>query len=286
MLLLWWPFISKAQTDSAKSEELISPSAEFISIQKADNSIDLKAIFKAKIKGGFIKLAGLKIDFSLVSDSSSKELGSAYTDDRGVALFNCKAADVLTDKEGKMHFKASFAGDKKVEAATEEVTVKKAMLQIVPVKEDSIFSVQVKLVDISSGKEVPVPDADLGIFVTRLFNPLKVGEGKTDSSGLVSVEVPNDLPGDDKGNITLLARLDDNETYGNLEASVTQQWGIPVSDELKELPRALWSTHPPMWMLVTFVILISVVWGHYIVIIYELFRLRKEEKQAARTTSA
>ena len=87
------------------------------------------------------------------------------------------------------------------------------------------------------------------------------------------------MPGDDKGNITLLARLEENETYGNLKASVMQQCGTPVSSELKDIPRALWSPHPPIWMLVTFVVLMSAVWGHYLVIIIQLIRLRKEEPE-------
>jgi hypothetical protein len=124
---------------------------------------------------------------------------------------------------------------------------------------------------------MPVDSTTLGVYVKRLFSALKLGEGTTNASGETTIEIPNDLPGDAKGNLTLLARLDENETYGNLEASVVQQWGTPVSDEVKELPRALWSSHPPIWMLVTFVVLMSTVWGHYLVIIIQLFRLRKEE---------
>ena len=78
-----------------------------------------------------------------------------------------------------------------------------------------------------------------------------------------------------------MAKLDENEVYGNLEAAVTQPWGTPVSDELKALPRALWGTLPPLWMPITFLILMTAVWGHYIVIIFELFRLRKEEPKTA-----
>jgi hypothetical protein len=77
----------------------------------------------------------------------------------------------------------------------------------------------------------------------------------------------------------LLARLDESELFGRLEASSTQVWGISVSDQLKKMPRALWTSDPPIWMLVTFIILMTAVWGHYIVIIVQLFRLRKEEPQ-------
>jgi hypothetical protein len=163
-----------------------------------------------------------------------------------------------------------------METADGEVTVKKAQLQITPVKEDSLLTVKVKFVSPgaadSAGK-----DLTIGIFVKRSYNPLKIGEGTTDENGEVTVEIPANLPGDDKGNITLMAKIDENETYGNLEASAVQQWGKPVSTKLEEQPRALWSVHPPLWMLITFISLMVIVWGHFLVIVYELFRLRKEE---------
>jgi hypothetical protein len=269
------------QTDSTQSKDkeeavAVSPSIDFISIQKSDNTIDLRAIFKAKIEGTLTKLPGLMIRFFSTADSVEKELGQAMTDRSGIAVFNCKADELIPDKEGKLHFKVSFAGGKSIEAAEEVVAVKRARLIITPVKGDSVLTVQLKLVDLNNGIETPIPETNLGVFVKRLFSPLKLGEGKTDENGDASVEIPNKLPGDAKGNIILLAKLEDNEQYGNLEAAITRQWGVPVSDEIKELPRALWSSHPPLWMVITFIVLMTAVWGHYIVILYELFRLRKE----------
>lgn len=289
LLVLLIPAGLFAQTDSAKAKEeppaaeepsLISPSIEFISVQKADSSVDLKATMKAKVKGSSIKLALLKVTFKLVTDSAEKDLGFVITDKVGKAVLNVKNENLLLDKEGKLHFKASFAGNKAMDAAEEEVSVKRARLVITPVKEDSTMSVQVKLVDLSTGKETPVPSATVGIFVKRMFNPLKVGEGTTDSSGEASVDFPANLPGDPKGNLTLMGKLDENETYGNLEASVAEPWGVPVSDKIEDQPRALWSSHPPLWMLITFIILMLAVWGHYIVIVYQLFSLRNEQPHA------
>jgi len=275
-----------AQPDNSAKPEVkeastYAPLITFISVQKSDNSVDLKATVQAKINGTLTKLPGLKIEFTIGADSTTKKLGEVITDGRGVAIFSCKPDQLTTDKEGKLNFKASFAGKDSIESAEELVTVKRARLEITPVKEDSLLTVKVKLIDLGTGTETAVPETDLGVFVNRLFSALKLGEGKTDEAGEASIEIPNNLPGDAKGNITLLAKLDENEVYGNLEASVTQPWGIPVSDELKALPRALWSTHPPIWMLVTFVVLMSVVWGHYLVIIIQLFRLRKEEPKTA-----
>ncbi len=282
-----------AQTDSTTQqpaaeapvveEELISPSVELISIQKSDKSVDLKISVKAKIEKKMRKMYGLKVNIFQVTDSADQELGSVITDRNGQAVFNVKAEQVATSKEGMIHFKTVLGPVKKMESSEAEVTVKRALLTITPVKEDSLYSVQAKLVDLATGEETPVPQAALGIFVKRSFNPLKIGEITTDENGEGSTEVANNLPGDARGNITLLVRLDENETYGNLEASVVQQWGVPVSDKIEDQPRALWSSHPPLWMLITFIILMLAVWGHYIVIVYELFRLRKEQPHATNS---
>lgn len=275
-----------AQTDSSAKEEVketttYAPLITFISVQKSDNSVELKATVQAKISGTLTKLPGLKIEFTVGADSTAKKLGEVVTDVRGVAILNCKPDQLTTDKEGKLNFKASFAGKDSIESAEELVSVKRARLEITPVKEDSLLTVKVKLIDLGTGTETAVPETDLGVFVKRMFSSLKLGEGKTDEAGEASIEIPNNLPGDALGNITLLAKIDENEVYGNLEAAVTQPWGIPISDELKALPRALWGTLPPLWMPITFLILMTAVWGHYIVIIFELFRLRKEEPKTA-----
>ena len=220
----------------------------------------------------------------MVTDSAETELGTVVTDRNGFAILNVKAGQVVTNADGTLHFKVTVAGPKNMEAGEGEVTVKRAMLVMTPVKEEGLLSVQLKLVDLSTGEEKPVPETAVGIFVKRSFYPLKLGEGNTDENGEDTVEIPNNLPGDPLGNITLLAKLDENETYGYLETASTQKWGLPVSNRIEDQPRALWSSHPPMWMLITFIILMTAVWGHYIVIVYELFRLRKEQPPVADAT--
>lgn len=275
--------VQKQEAPAAEGPELISPSVEFTGVQKSDNSIDLKVALKAKVGGQFIKLYKMKVRFFQVVNEEDRELGYMITDGNGKAVFNIKGDTLPMDAEGKLHFKAVFAGNKAMEAAEEVFSFKKAKLEITPVREDSLLTVQVKLVDLGSGESSPVKDATVGIYVKRSFLPLKVGEGTTDEFGAATVEFPANLPGDAKGNLTLIGRVDENELYGNLEATSVQQWGTPVSDKLQELPRALWSTHPPIWMLITFIVLMATVWGHYIVIVYELFRLRKEQPHATNS---
>lgn len=268
-----------AEEPPAEEEEpsLISPSIDFTSVQKGDNSIALKVGMRAKVKGQFINLYKMKVSFFQVVNEEDIPLGFKITDGNGKAIFNVKGDSLKTDAEGKLNFKVVFAGNKAMESAEEYVSFRRGRLEITPVKEDSLLTVQVKLIDVGTGEETPVKETAVGIFVKRMFLPMKVGEATTDENGEGSVEFPNNLPGDAKGNLTLLARLDENETYGNIEAAVVQPWGVPVSDKPEAQPRALWSSHPPLWMLITFIVLMLAVWGHYIVIVYELFRLRKEQ---------
>jgi hypothetical protein len=298
--LLLVPVLMQAQKDSgapaaadtaaavAAPEEvdLISPSIELISIQKGDSSVDLKAVVKAKVEGKMRKLYGLKAQFFLVTDSAETVLGTIVTDRNGFAILNIKGSQLVTNADGTLHFKVSVGGPKNMEVGEGEVTVKRAMLVLTPVKEDNLLSVQLKLVDLSTGEEKPVPETAVGLFVKRSFYPLKLGEGNTDENGEATIEVPNNLPGDPLGNITLLGKLDESETYGYLETASTQKWGVAVSNRIEDQPRALWSSHPPLWMLITFIILMTAVWGHYIVIVYELIRLRKEQPAVADATQS
>jgi hypothetical protein len=287
LAMLFAPSITNAQKDSSKKDapadkeepSQLSPSVTFTGVQKSSDTVELETVLKAKYKGAFIKLPLLKVKFLQVIDTATKELGFVITDQMGKAVLNYKVDPKTSGKDGKLHFKAVFAGNKSMEAAEEELTVKRAKLDITAAKEDSVLNVRIKLVDL--GTDSAIKGTVVGIFVRRSFSALKIGEGTTDENGEATVEIPNNLPGDAKGNITLLAKLDENETYGNLEASVVQKWGIPVSDKLEDQPRALWSSHPPLWMLITFFILMGIVWGHYIVIVVQLFRLRKEEPHNA-----
>lgn len=266
------------KTDSAApAAEMISPSLEFVAVQKGDNTIDLKAHLKGKVNGRAINFYELKIGFFRVVNGEDIPLGFLITDGRGKATLTVKADTLNTDAEGKLHFKAAFSGNKAMDAVEEVADFKKASLKITPVKEDSTLSVQVKLSGAGNDTGSAIKDVVVGIYVKRSFFPLKVGEGTTDENGEATIEFPNGLPGNANGELTILGRVDENETFGNLEDSSVQKWGVPVNGKIELAQRALWSTHPPIWMLITFIVLMTTVWGHYIVIVYELFRLRKEE---------
>lgn len=272
-----------AQEANKEEIEMISPNVELIAIQKADNTIDLKASVKAKINGKTRKMHSLKIHFFLITDTSETEIGALNADNSGAATFNVKTEQLRISSDGFVKCKAVVNANKNMEEGEAEFSFKKALLTIRPASSEDVKSVEIKLVEITKDGETPIPNSTIGIFVKRSFKPLKIAEGTTDESGVATIEFPNNLPGDEKGNLIVFAKLDEDENYGNLEASFTgEKWGIAVSKQHQDQPRALWSSHPPLWMLITFVILMAAVWGHYIVIVYELFRLRNEKPISSR----
>ena len=75
-------------------------------------------------------------------------------------------------------------------------------------------------------------------------------------------------------------RLEEHESFGTVEANLEQAWGTPVALASTKLPRGLWSPSPPLWLLLTFITLLVIIWGHYLEVIYKLFKLRKKAAES------
>jgi hypothetical protein len=78
-----------------------------------------------------------------------------------------------------------------------------------------------------------VKDIDIHFYVKKSFGllPLEGDFTTTDENGEASVDFPTDLPGDVSGNVIVIARVEDDEKLGNVEAMKTVNWGIPVKAE-------------------------------------------------------
>src|SRR5436190_3674815 len=94
---------------------------------------------------------------------------------------------------------------------------------------------------------IPAKDVEMKVGISRMGGVLSAGDEATyttDSSGSVTVEFKKDsLPGDEKGNIILAAKVENNDQYGNLFVEKTVPWGISKkSDNTFFKQRTLWST--------------------------------------------
>jgi hypothetical protein len=265
-----------AKKDSGEELKIISPNYELMQYRNDDGSRTLT--FKLSYVQELVPIAikWKEVTF-LQGEDQADVLGKAKTDARGIATFVISPeVNLLKDENGVITLGATFEGDSLFEAVSDQVSVKDAGMKIEIAPDDSIKTALVKVRD-SQGvfDSVNLKEATVSFYVGRMFKPLKVGEATLDENGECSIEFPSDLPGDSLGFVNLFARIEDNDVYGNLQADTLIQWGIPTNHTVPTSFKALWTKVAPTWMVITLMILLLGVWGHYSFAVYKLVRIKK-----------
>jgi molybdopterin-containing oxidoreductase family membrane subunit len=240
-----------------------------------DSVQNLTATLKAKVEGRYLPLQGMEIGFKLLQGKTEKTIGTALTNEEGTVTISIPD-DILATKgdKGIYSFEASFAGKDNYSKASSATKMK-------PLRMEISFSQkgQDKMIDIKAvepGKKadewVPVDKLDIQFYVPRTFSLLKVGKG-TITNGSASLEFPTSVPGNQLGYLTIVAKVEENEDYGNVAVSGTINWGKPLIP-MKVIKRGLGDTDAPLWMVYTLIVLLSLVWFHYMYVIFTVFRIR------------
>jgi hypothetical protein len=143
-------------------------------------------------------------------------------------------------------------------------------------EKDSVKQVTAKL---TNGDTV-VKGIDIHFYAKKSFGllPLEGDNKTTDENGEAGVDFPTDLPGDASGIVTVIARVEDDDKLGNVEAVKTINWGVPAKVESTEPARALWSSgnNAPWPLTITVTSLVAVVWGIIFYMLYQLIAIKKE----------
>ena len=166
-----------------------------------------------------------------------------------------------------------------------DITIKKAILTIDTTSEDGARTVTAQLKEKNGNDWIAVKDIDMKLGIKRMLGNLSVGDKETytsDSSGISSAEFIRDsIPGDQKGNIILVAEVDDNDTYGNLATEKSVTWGTLVKPSKNFFDqRTLWSTRfkTPIWLLFVAYSIVIGVWGTIIYIVFQIVKIKKMGK--------
>jgi hypothetical protein len=234
---------------------------------------------KSKIDGKFQPVVGITIKLFLDKDSTGTLIGNVITNDKGEASTiipaTVKAEWATTAKHT---FLATFAGNKKFESAKGDLTMSRAKI-LIDVSSDKKITASV--FELKDAAWIPVKAIDVKIGVKRQGADLPVNEKPTfttDSTGTVAADFKRDsIPGDAKGNITLVARIDDNDTYGNLVIEKTVPWGAKFAPVSTFNERSLFGTRDktPIWLLVMAYSILIVVWGILISLVRSIFKIKK-----------
>ncbi len=172
---------------------------------------------KTKVDGRFKNVAGIPLKLYLDKDSVGTSIAKVITNERGEASAMIPpSVRKEWNSQSKHTFLANFDGDKKYSSAKGDLTVSRAKILIVAADK----KVTATVLALKDTTWIPVKGVDVILAVRRLASDLNINETPTfttDSTGKVSGDFKRDsIPGDEKGNITLLAKIVDNDQYGNL----------------------------------------------------------------------
>lgn len=167
-----------------------------------------------------------------------------------------------------------------------ELEITRAKIEMDTITEDGVRSITVKVSYLEGADWKPAADVEMRLGVSRSGGILSAGTEEsytTDSTGSVTVEFKRDsLPGDDKGNFVLMAKVEDNDTYGNLLVETVVPWGVPVVYNTTFFDqRTLWTTRfkTPFWLLFMAYTIVIIVWGTVIYLITQIIKIGKLSKQ-------
>ena len=156
-----------------------------------------------------------------------------------------------------------------------------AKIQISFSKEDSIKEINAVI----TNADTAVKGVDVHFYIKKSFGllPLEGDFTTTDADGKASVDFPTDIPGDQAGNVTVIAKVEDNDELGNLETTKTVQWGVPVSAEQSVQTRALWASanNAPWPLVITVTGMVGIVWGTIFYIVFQLVAIKRAGKYSS-----
>ena len=280
-----------AQADSTKPE--LSVTIHYFVV---NNSFQyLLAETKTKVDKKWQPLKKQSLQLYLDSNKQENLISKVMTDSEGKAKAVIPSGlKSIWDASATHKFIVVTEGTSKEEETTTESEITKAKLLIDTSNTDDTRTVNVQVMKFAGGNWEPVKDVDVKIGVKRFGGDLKIGDEETyttDSLGQVSGEFKLDsLPGDAKGNLTLIAKVEDNDQLGNLSIDKTVPWGaVNTSTGVTDFGhRSLWAARgkSPVWLLIMAYSIIAAVWGVIFYLVLRIVRISKLGKKEAQMKEA
>jgi len=273
--------INLSAQDKADTTAPATTVLRFACTSTSDDSLQLQAIISVKHDEGSTNLANAPVLFYSVEKEGDVKIGQAKTDVHGVAVLKIPAHNKYARNDQQMlSFKATYDGNAKFEASEGEFGIKPAKLKVSFYEEDSVRFVKVEGTQLNSdGRETPITEGTVIVGVPKMLSILKIAEITLDSTGIGSAEFPKDIIGESLGNLTVVAYIEENDIFGNVKASADNTWGLPKHLISPDRPsRELWTPIAPLWMIITLIIMLAGVWGHYVYAVVQLVMINKSAK--------
>ncbi|MFI5138404.1 MAG: hypothetical protein ACHQIM_11320 [Sphingobacteriales bacterium] len=234
---------------------------------------------KTKVDGKFKTVPGIPLKLFLNKDSAGLLIGKVVTNENGEATsFIPPSLKKPWSATIKHSFHASFMGNTKYDSTSADLTVGKAKILI----DTAGRSVTATVLELKDTSWTPVKGVDVILAVKRMGADLNINETATfatDSTGKASGDFKRDtIPGDLKGNITLIAKVVDNDQFGNLSVEKMVPWGSKFTNKANDFnKRTLFATRAkaPVWLLFMALGIIIAVWTVLILLVQNILRIKK-----------
>ena len=242
---------------------------------------------KTKIDKKFQPVKNSLVNLYLDSASENNFIGKVTTNEAGIAkaIFP-PGLKTAWESSANHKFLAVAEASKDFDKTEGEANVTKTKLSIDTTSDAETRSITVTVSALKGSEWVPAKDVEMKVGISRMGGILSAGDDPTyttDSSGSVTVEFKKDsLPGDEKGNIVLAAKVEENDMYGNLLLEKSVPWGVAFKpDNSFFSQRTLWSTRnrTPPWLLIMAYSIVIGVWGTIIYLIGCLLKIKKMGKE-------
>ncbi|MGZ3852139.1 MAG: hypothetical protein ACXVBJ_09515 [Flavisolibacter sp.] len=256
-----------------------------------NNSLQyLKVKAQQKANNKLQPLKDLSVKLYLDSLGAANLIGEIKTDEggQGQALIPPALKTLWSSSPGHK-FIAVAKPDAKSEETTTELEIAKAKIELDTLNTDGSRSVTAKVFSFNNGEWIPSKGVEVKIGVERLGGSLKIGDEETyttDSLGQVSGDFKLDsLPSNDaKGDIVLLARVEDNDQFGDLSIEKTVPWGRWYQHVNTFGQRSLSAARfrAPLWLLFMAYSIVTAVWGVIIYLLVQLYRMKRLQGEESK----
>ncbi len=267
--------VSFAQAQKSESSIQLSFS------KKTDNSKIVNALVMGKKSGEkFSPAKNAHISFYAKKEKELVLITKSITDGQGKtnALL---PKDLPLDTGRYFGITVKLENDSVYENSEEELRLKDVNLAIQLNPHDTARIMTATVTEITADGNVKgVKDVPINFYVQRLFGIMPAAEEhtvNTNEKGEAVFSFPKGIPGDTAGNMTVVARIDDNDMYGTVESQSPCAWGKVVPLEKDPFPREIWGAQAPWGLIITLSILYGGVWFCYFFMFFQLRKIKTEE---------
>ena len=252
--------------------------------KKSDGTRTATALIKTKNKEHkFAPARNAKVNFYAAQEKTQKLLQSVNTNMKGEAILVI-GKDFPLEEDKSFTIVAKIENDPLYEDAEEKVHLRDVNLTLSLNAADTGRLATARITEMDKdGNMVPVKGVELKFYVQRMFGTMPAGEGftvSTDEKGEASFSFPKTIPGNSEGIITAMAKVEDNDQFGNIETGNSVKWGTVLAVDPNPFPRALWEPYAPLPLVLTICILFGGVWSTYAFIFIQIRKIKTEKGNA------